>query len=163
MSITIAPTDIYPDHVAAVIARLRRVTDLMALCPDETIGGRTVRRISGALQAVPTQKGWEKHAIVVQDGVGQAGDLTVPRSRPQVDCVCYAASGYEANRVARLVAAALCPASRRVEAFTEANCRIVDVFWVAGPIAAGYDAENKAHRRVVSFELDKSDLPVGVS
>lgn len=159
MSVTLTSAQIVPDHVAAVVARLRRFTNLTALCPDETVGNRTVRRIAARLQAVPDQDGWTGHAIVVQDAGGGGADPDTPLDAPRIDCLCYAATGYEAARLARLVVSALVPVGRRGAAFTEAQCRIGDVRQVTGLVPI-YDREVRAHVRAVSFELLKKQVPV---
>jgi hypothetical protein len=156
--LTIDPAAIRPDHVAAVIARLRQFSDLLALCPDDPpdAKGKVVKRIGK--KASPFVKDGATHMIAVNGAPSPQPDLYVPRSRPVVDIHCYATQGHEAARLAYLVLAALCP-DWRGQAFTAANCRIIDVFpLTAAPIEI-FDRDLKLDDRVLSFELDKSEVP----
>jgi hypothetical protein len=171
MSITIPATEIIPDHVAAVVARLRRFTNVTDLCPDETVavtkrdgtaGTMLLKRVSANMEAVTLLQAWTGHAVVVNPSGGLGDDPYVPLGRPRFDCLCYGTNGYEAARLARVVASVLVPVGRRGSAFTEAQCRLSDVQQVSDIINLGIDRENQAHRRVVSFEATKKLIPVGV-
>lgn len=162
MSITLAPTEIIPDHIAAVVARLRRFTNVMDLCPDEVIGERTIKRVSANLAAITAQRLWTGHAVVVVPAGGDGDDPSVPLARVRFDAICYGTTGYEAARLARIVSSALTPLSRRGSAFTQAECRLSDVLRLTEPLDLGQDRENQAHRRAVSFEATKKLTPVGV-
>lgn len=156
--LTIDQANVPPDHVAALVARLRRFAAIMALCPDETVGGRTVKRVAARLQAIPGADGWAGHAVVVQDAGGLGPDRCEPFDTPRVACLCYGSTGYEAMTVARTVVAALDPVDRTAgHGFTEAGCAVVDV-WQVGGIAPTYDRENKAHVRVATFLVRKCQI-----
>lgn len=158
----IAPASIRPDHVAAVIARLRQFDALLARCPDDPPAGsppRVIKRIGG--KARPFVRGAATRMIVVREAPSFAPDLAVPRSRPRVDVLCYATQEHEAASLAYQVLAALCPGWHGAP-FTAANCRIVDVYPVTSGPVPGHDREIGQPFRALSFELDKSELPVEV-
>jgi hypothetical protein len=166
VSITLTSAQIPPDHIGAIIARLRRVTNLMALCPDQTYtspdGPRTVKRISGELAAIPEGKDWKKRAVVVLDAGGPGAEYGVPFATSRVDCLCYAATGLKAAEVANLVIAALEPVERHGFGFVEANCAVTDVHQISG-VTRLYDRENKQHVRAVSFEVRYAQVPAEVA
>lgn len=162
MSITLATDQIPPDVIGAIVARLRRVTNLMALCPDEVIGGRTIRRVSGRLAAIPGAKGWTGHAVVVRPAGGDGPEQWVPFANPNIDCLCYGATEYEAQRVAWLVAAALEPVERAGFGFVEGDCAVTDIHQIAEPVGF-YDRENSAFVRAVSFTVRYGLVPVGAA
>lgn len=146
-----------PDHVSAVIARLRWFADLLALCPDDADG---TPRIAGRMKALPGDPArWTGHALIVQDAGGFGPDPDVPRDAPRIDVLAYGSTGLEAARAARLCSGALVPASRRGVAFTAAGCRILDVQRVSG-LTAFYDDRLTAHVRAVTYQLLKSEVPV---
>lgn len=154
-----APLIASPDHIGAVIARLRSFPELLALCPDETRGPKTIRRIGGAMDPLADPDHWTGHALIVRDAPGGGEDLYVPLSTPRIDLWAYGSTGYEASRAARLALAALVPPSRRGLAFTGAHCRIIDVRRLSGFVPL-YDARIQAHVRIVTYELLKSEEPV---
>ncbi len=154
-----APLVASPDHIGAVIARLRSFGDLLAFCPDETRGSKTIRRIGGEMQPLADPDHWTGHALIVLDAPGGGEDLYVPLSTPHIDVWAYGSTGLEASRAARLALSALVPPSRRGLAFTAANCRIIDVRRVSGFIPI-YDTRIAAHARIVTYELLKSEEPV---
>jgi hypothetical protein len=146
VSITIAPEHIPPDHVGAVIARLRQVTNLLALCPDEAIGSKTVRRIGGAFRP----GGAAKHQIAVLDAGGLGGEM--PLDRPRVSVYCYATEGHEATALARLVAAALVPLDRQETQFAAVGCLVTNVTKVTGYLPLPVATEGW-HCRVTDYLL----------
>jgi hypothetical protein len=160
-ALTIAPASIRPDHVSAVIARLRRFTALLALCPNDPADADGVRFRRIGHMARPFVEGGAKHMIVVVDAPSFAPDVFVPRSRPRIDVHCYATRGHEAARLAYLVLGALCP-SWQGQPFTEVNCRVIDVFPLFSNPLPLYDRDLHLDDRLLSFELDKSEIPVEV-
>lgn len=162
-TITLTAEQVPPDYVAALVARLRRFTNLLTLCADQTytVTGRTkkVKRIAAELQAIPEAKGWQGHAVVVKDAGGYGPDPAVPFDTPRVDCLCYGSTGLEAAKVARLVVAALDPVSRYGRGFTEVECAVQDVRQVSGLLPL-YDKGNRAHVRAVTFEVRYCQVPV---
>ena len=160
---TIPAESIPPDEVAAVIARLRSFPELLEFCPDDPPSGsppRIVKRIGGRFHDVPAD--WKGLAIAVLGAGGFGPDLYVPTDQPRVAVYCYAKQGHRAALLARMAIAALTPPDRAGEAFTAANCRVIDI-WQVGGMVAGYDDDNLVEYRVVSFELLKHQLPVEVS
>lgn len=156
--LTIDAANIPPDHIAAIVARLRRFTPIMALCPDEGTGRGLVKRVSARLQVVtPPSEDWQGHAIVVAEAGGLGPDLCEPFDTPRVYCHCYGSTGLEAAKVARTVIAALEPVARRGYGFTEAGCAITDVHQVGG-VAPRFDAENRAHVRTATFLVRKCQI-----
>jgi hypothetical protein len=152
-----APLVASPDHVGAVIARLRSFPELLALCPNETSGGKTIKRISGEMQAIPGDpEQWTGHALIVIDAPGGSEDDGVPFGMAYVDVLAYGSTGLEASKAARLAGAALVPPSRRGLAFTAAHCRITDVKRVSGFVAV-YDDRIRAHTRIATYRLLKCE------
>jgi hypothetical protein len=148
VSITIDADFIPGDHVAAVIARLRDVTNLISLCADETVGGRTVKRISGNFRP----SGEPRNAIAVIEAGGFPADM--PLARPRVTVYHYAASGYQAAYLARLVQAALVPLDRQDTFFVAAGVVVTDVQRAGGIIPLAQPAELRDwHCRVVDYLL----------
>lgn len=150
MSITIADEFIPPDHVAAVIARLRLVTNIMALCGDVTVGGKTYKRVSGNFRPV----GEPKHGIAVLDAGGLPADM--PLARPNVSILHYGGSGLEAAKLARLVQATLVPLSRQDTWFVAADCVVTDVQRASGFVPVpltGPLADAGWHCRAVDYVL----------
>lgn len=148
-----------PDHIGAIIARLRSFPECLTLCADETIGGKVIRRIGGEMQPLANPDRWAGHALIVLDAPGGGEDDGVPFGTAYVDVLAYGSTGLEASKAARLAAAALVPQSRRDLAFTAANCRITDVKRVSGFVPV-YDKEVGAHVRVATYRLTKYEVPV---
>ncbi len=152
MSATIAAP---PDHVAAIIARLRSFPELLALCADDRDG---TKRIGGQMRALPGDPArWTGHALIVQDAGGFGPDPSVPLDTPRIDVLAYGKTGLEASRAARLALGALVPATRVAQAFTAAGCRIIDIRRVSGLLPL-YDREIGVHIRAISFEVLKSEV-----
>lgn len=148
MSITIEAEFIPPDHVAAVIARLRDVSNLLSLCGDETIDGRVSKRIAGNFRP----SGDPRNAITVLDAGGFPADM--PLARPRVSVYHYAASGYQAAYLARLVQAVLTPLYRQDTWFVAAGCVVTDVQKLTGLIPLPLPQELRGwHCRVMDFLL----------
>lgn len=150
MSITIADEYIPGDHVGAVVARLRAVTNLLTLCPDQVVGNVTVKRIAGEFR--PLDK--PQRAVTVLDSGGFGGEM--PLDRPRVSVYCYAGSGYEAAKLARLVQAALVPLDRQETMFIAAGVVVTNVTKVTGflPLPLSKPLSDKGwHCRVTDFLL----------
>lgn len=148
MSITIDADFIPGDHVAAVIARLRDVTNIIALCSDLTIDGKIVKRVSGEFHPTKLPRNW----LTVLDAGGFPAEM--PLARPRVSVYHYAASGVQAALLARLVQAALVPLDRQDTLFVAAGCVVTDVQRATGiiplPLPKPLDAW---HCRVVDYLL----------
>lgn len=171
MSITLTPEQIPPSIVAALIARLRRFTNITALCGDEVVdvrqragtpGSMTVRRISTKLEANVKGRAWTGHALVVNGAGGGGADPWVPIAGPNIDVLCYGVSREEAERLERLVVAALEPTDHRDNGFVEGDCAVADVHRVTGPLAF-FDRDNQAHVRALSFEVQHWLIPAEVA
>lgn len=120
-----------PDYVGAMIAHLRSLTVVTALCPATRIVGELPGATVGSggeAKAMPT------YAIAVVNVPGGFGsDLYVPLSRPRLDLFCYGKTGLEAVNLWRTVQAQLEPPTRRGCGFTAAGCRVLDVTCVMQP------------------------------
>jgi hypothetical protein len=148
VSITIAAEFIPPDHVSAVIARLRDVTNILALCGDITVKGKTVRRIGGEFHPTEEPRNW----LTVTDAGGFPAEM--PLARPRVSIYHYAASGVQAAALARLVQAALVPLDRQDTLFVAAGCVVTDVQRAGGVIPLPLPPELRDwHCRVVDYLL----------
>lgn len=148
MSITIDAEFIPPDHVAAVVARLRQFTNIMSLCGDITVNGAVRKRVSGEFH--PTEK--PRHWITVLDAGGFPAEM--PLDRPRVSIYHYASSGVEAARLSRLVQAALTPLYRQDTFFVAADCVVTDVQRATGLIPLTMQPPLTAwHCRVVDYLL----------
>lgn len=148
MSITINADDIPGDHVAAVVARLRDVTNLLALCGDITVGGKLVKRIGGEFHPTEEPRNW----LTVVDAGGFPAEM--PLARPRVSVYHYAASGYQAAALARLVQAALVPLDRTDTLFVAAGVVVTDVQRAGGIIPLSLPPELRGwHCRVVDYLL----------
>jgi hypothetical protein len=150
-----------PDHKAALIARLRESDDVLDLAPDETIGGRTVRRIAARVRPVEQPEDWDGGAVTVTEYGGAGDDDGTPTELVRVNVLCYAATGARAATLARTVDAYLQPVGRRSpRAFTAANCRVASIKRVSGLLEV-YDRELRLHVRAMTYELLKGLIPVG--
>lgn len=168
MSITLDPTEIAPSVVNAVIDRLRSFTNVMALCPDESVtvrhrdnttGTMPVRRVADHLEANVKGRAWTGHAIVVRVSSGGSPDYAF--GNPTIDCLCYGVSRHEATRLAEVVKAALEPKGfARDYGFVEGDCAVTDIQQIA-EIAPFFDRENQAFVRALSFEVVYGLSPVG--
>jgi hypothetical protein len=152
---------IAPDHVAALVARLRTSSDVMALCPNETVGGRTVRRVAARMRPVEEPEDWGHAAAIVREAGGTGDDDGPPIEVARVDVLCYAATEARAAAAARTVDAFLQPLDRRTpRGFTAAGCRVAGIKRVSGLIPV-YDRDLRLHVRAMTYELLKGLIPVG--
>lgn len=138
-----------PDFIGAVIGRLRSISEITAL---------TSTRISGQLGG-----DWDpmpRHAVLVRRA-GGTDDPDVDHFLPRVDIRCYGSNEYEAGRLARIVKPALCPtrASLRPTAFTQGNCRVLDVAYEAGPFGS-QEPETKWWFVLATYRFRISEIPV---
>lgn len=159
MSITLTDAQIPPSIVAALIARLRDCTNIMALCPDEAVavrqrdgsaGTMTVRRVSHKLEANQKGRAWTGHALVVKAAGGDGRDPWVPIAAPTIDVLCHGVSRIEAERLALVVMALLEPVDGRDNGFVQGDCAVTDVHQIADA-AEFFDRDNQAHIRALQF------------
>lgn len=170
MSITLDAAAIPPSIVAALIARLRSVTDIMALCPDEVVavrerdgaaGSLTVRRVSDKLEANQKGRAWTGHALVVTPAGGDGRDVWVPTAVPTIDVLCHGVSRGAADLLARVVLAALEPTDHRDNGFVQGDCAVADIRQI-GNAQSFFDRDNQAHVRALSFAVTHWLIPAEV-
>lgn len=92
--------NVIPDYIAAVVAELRDRASIIAALPPERIATH-----------LPDSADMPESWVIVRGagGPGRRGDVPVMTAR--FDVQTYASNGYEAMRLARLVASALVPLS----------------------------------------------------
>jgi hypothetical protein len=148
VSITIDADFIPGDPVAAIVARLRDVTNIMALAGDETVGGRTIKRVGGRFAPVGDPRPW----IAVLESGGFPAEM--PLARPRISIYAYGKSGLLAASLARLVQAALVPLDRPDTFFVAAGVVVTDVQRATGLIPLTPPKPLDAwHCRVVDYLL----------
>lgn len=149
-----------PDHISAVIERLRSFSELQALTSSAAgwSDGRTGQaRISGERHLdwkMPTQ------SIIVQSGGGFEDSLDDIVA--SVDLRCYGSTGVNAAQVYRNAYAAMCPPapSGISRGFKLVNCMVRDIELSAGPFALIEPNQPSWHLRLATFRVRFSAVPV---